>query len=99
MRQVSLREFRTRGEVALKDVPKDEVVLLSGQKGPAYFLIPAQGDLAEGDRELRRVMAKLSLDQYGKWAAEQGLDQRSDEEIDDEIRAMRRNRGNAQECA
>ena len=53
MRQVSLSEFRTRGEVALKDVPKDEVILLSGQKVPAYFLIPAQGDLIDGDRELR----------------------------------------------
>lgn len=92
MRQVSLREFRTRGEVALKDVPKNEVVLLSGQKGPAYFLIPAHGDLSEGDRELRRVMAKLSLDQYGKWAIEQGLDQTTTEEIDEEIRKMRRSR-------
>jgi hypothetical protein len=92
MRQISLREFRTRGEVALKDVPKNEVVLLSGQKGPAYFLIPAQGDLSEGDRELRRVMAKLSLDQYGRWAAEQGLDQTTTEEIDEEIRKVRRRR-------
>lgn len=89
MRQVSLREFRTRGEVALKDVPQNEVVLLSGQKGPAYYLIPAQGDLAAGDRELSRVMAKLSLRQYGKWAEEQGLDRISDEELEAEIRAAR----------
>jgi hypothetical protein len=98
MRQVSLREFRTRGEVALKDVPRDEVVLLSGQKGPAYFLIPAQGDLTEGDRELRRVMAKLSLYQYGKWAVEQGLDQLSGDDIDDEIRKLRQSRKQAKEC-
>ncbi len=89
MRQISLREFRTRGEVALKNVPRDEVVLLSGQKGPAYFLIPAKGDLSEGDRELRRVLAKLSIDQYSKWAVEQGLDQTTPEEIDEEIQKVR----------
>jgi hypothetical protein len=99
MRQVSLREFRTRGEVALKEVPKDEVVLLSGQKGPAYFLIPAHGDLTEGDRELRRVMAKMSLYQYGKWAVEQGLDQLSPDNIDEEIRSSRLGRKKAKECA
>ena len=99
MRQVSLREFRTRGEVALKDVPRDEVVLLSGQKGPAYFLIPAQGDLAEGDRELKRVMARLSLYQYGKWAIDQGLDQTSMDDIDAEIRRVRQSRKQAKECA
>jgi len=94
MRQISLREFRTRGEIALKDVPKDEVVLLSGQKGPAWFLIPAQGDLSVGDRELRRVLAKQSLHQHGQWAIEQGLDQSRDEEIDAEIRAVRQSRKN-----
>ena len=38
MRQVSLREFRTRGTKALAEVPEGETVLLSGQQGPAYFL-------------------------------------------------------------
>ena len=59
----SLREFRTQGEVALRYVPKEEVILLSGQKGPAHFLIPAQGDLAGGDRELKRVMVVA----FGPW--------------------------------
>ena len=53
MRQVSLREFRTRGSKALEAVPRGETILLSGQKGPAYFLIPVEGDLALADRELR----------------------------------------------
>ncbi len=43
MRQVSLREFRTRGVKALDAVPDGETVLLAGQKGPAYFLIPVVG--------------------------------------------------------
>lgn len=99
MRQISLREFRMRGEVALKGVPKDEVVLLSGQRGPAYFLIPAQGDLSEADRELRRVLAKMNLKQYGQWAVEQGLDQLSDDAIDEEIRTVRSARSRTKECA
>ena len=61
MRQVSLREFRTRGSKALETVPDGETVLLAGQNGPAYFLIPVLGDVAMEDRELRRAMAKASL--------------------------------------
>ena len=61
MRLVSLQEFRTLGSKALEAVPDGETVLLTGQKGPAYFLIPVVGDVALEDRELRRVMAKVSL--------------------------------------
>jgi len=61
MRQVSLREFRTRGAKALKAVPRGETVLLSGQKGPAYFLVPVIGDIAAQDMDLRRTMARASL--------------------------------------
>jgi antitoxin (DNA-binding transcriptional repressor) of toxin-antitoxin stability system len=61
VRQVSLREFRTRGVKALAAVPRGETVLLAGQKGPAYFLVPVLGDVAMEDLELRRAMAKTSL--------------------------------------
>jgi antitoxin (DNA-binding transcriptional repressor) of toxin-antitoxin stability system len=90
MRQVPLREFRIRGEKALASVPKGEVILLSGQKGPVYYLVPVQGDLAIGDKELRRAMAMASLRESWRYAEQQGLDQISDDEIDDEIRKVRR---------
>ena len=89
MRQVPLREFRMRGQKALESVPKGEVVLLSGQQGPVYYLVPVEGDLAIGDKELRRAMAKASLQESWRYAEEQGFDKVSDEEIDDEIRKMR----------
>jgi antitoxin (DNA-binding transcriptional repressor) of toxin-antitoxin stability system len=92
MRQVALREFRIRGEKALESVPKGEVVLLSGQKGPVYYLVPVQGDIALGDRELRRAMAMASLRESWRHAEEQGLDKISDEEIDEEIRIVREQR-------
>jgi antitoxin (DNA-binding transcriptional repressor) of toxin-antitoxin stability system len=85
MRQVSLREFRIRGEKALSEVAKDEIVLLSGQKGPVYYLVPVQGDLAIADKELRRAMAMASLQESWRYSEEQGFDQASDEEIIKEI--------------
>lgn len=92
MRRVSLREFRTRGEAALKEVPRNEVVLLSGQKGPAYYLIPADGDLGVGDRELRRALARMSLKRNTEWAAQTGANLLTDQEIDEEIRKSRAER-------
>lgn len=42
------------GSKALKTVPEGETVLLAGQNGPAYFLVPVLGDVIVEDRELRR---------------------------------------------
>lgn len=92
MRQVPLREFRIRGEKALAAVPKGELVLLSGQKGPVYYLVPVQGDIAVGDRELRRAMATASLQESWRYSEQQGFDQVSDDEIDEEVRRVRRSR-------
>jgi antitoxin (DNA-binding transcriptional repressor) of toxin-antitoxin stability system len=89
MRQISLREFRTRGAKALKALPQGETVLLSGQQGPAYFLVPVLGDVAMEDRELRRAMAKASLRESWTHAKASGLDQISEEEIEQEIRLVR----------
>jgi antitoxin (DNA-binding transcriptional repressor) of toxin-antitoxin stability system len=88
MRQVSLREFRTRGSKALKVVPEGETVLLSGQKGPAYFLVPVLGDVGLQDRELRRAMAKASLRKNWHLAEASGVNL-SEEEIDREISQVR----------
>ncbi len=74
MRQVSLREFRTRGAKALEKVPEGEVVLLSGQNGPAYFLVPAIGDLAKMDEELRKQIALADLRENPQWAKSMGYD-------------------------
>ncbi len=93
MRQVSLREFRTRGAKALEAVPRGETILLSGQQGPAYFLIPILGDVALEDRELRRAMAKASLRESWRSADASGLSQLSEDEIEREIDQTRAARG------
>jgi antitoxin (DNA-binding transcriptional repressor) of toxin-antitoxin stability system len=92
MRQVSLREFRTRGAKALESVPQGETVLLSGQQGPAYFLVPVLGDVAAEDRELRRAMAKASLRANWMQTETTGLDRMPEEEIDREIEQVRSER-------
>jgi antitoxin (DNA-binding transcriptional repressor) of toxin-antitoxin stability system len=92
MRQVSLREFRTRGAKALAKVPRGETVLLAGQQGSAYFLVPVMGDIAAEELELRRGMAKSSLREQWRLIAEAGLPEIRDEEIEQEIDAVRTDR-------
>jgi antitoxin (DNA-binding transcriptional repressor) of toxin-antitoxin stability system len=92
MRQVSLREFRTRGSKALESVPHGETVLLAGQQGPAFFLVPVLGDVVLEDRELRRAMAKASLRRSWRLAGESGLPLMDEEEIDREIGLVRERR-------
>ena len=92
MRQVSLREFRTRGAKALEAVPTGETVLLAGQQGPVYFLVPVLGDVALEERELRRAMAKASLRESWRIADESGLSQMSERDLKREIDQARSSR-------
>jgi antitoxin (DNA-binding transcriptional repressor) of toxin-antitoxin stability system len=92
MRQVSLREFRIRGSKALESVPKGETILLAGQQGPAYFLVPVMEDIAEQDRDLRRALARASLRESWREAEALGLHHMTDEEINTEIDRARAER-------
>jgi len=89
MRQVSLREFRTRGVTALKDVPAGETTLLVGRDGPAFFLVPVFGDLVKEDREIRRAMALASLRESWRLAEASGANLATEEEIEAEINRIR----------
>jgi antitoxin (DNA-binding transcriptional repressor) of toxin-antitoxin stability system len=96
MRQVSLREFRTRGAKALADVPRGETTLLVGQNGPAYFLVPVFGDVIKEDRELRRAMARASLRESWRLAEASGANLITEEEIEEEISRVRRSHENGE---
>jgi hypothetical protein len=72
----------------LEAVPDGETVLLAGQNGPAYFLIPVLGDVTIEDRELRRAMAKASLRKNWRLAEASGKDM-SEDEIEREISQVR----------
>ena len=100
MRHISLREFRTRGAKAVKDIPPGETTLLVGQNGPAYFLVPVIGDVIQEDRELRRAMARASLREGWRIAEESGTNSASEEEIEAEIDRIRRSpKGEEKDCA
>jgi len=94
MRQVSLREFRTRGAKALADVPRGETTLLVGQNGPAFFLVPVFGDVIKEDRELRRAMARASLRESWRLAEASGANLITEEEIEEEISRIRNSHEN-----
>ena len=99
MRQVSLREFRTRGVKALKEVPAKETTLLVRQNGPAFFLVPVFGDVVKEDRELRRAMALASLREGWRLAETSGVSQATDQEIETEISRIRATPEDEAECA
>lgn len=92
MRQISLREFRTRGSKALEAVPQGDTILLAGQNGPAYFLIPVLNDITVQDRELKRAIARASLRESWHEAEALGLQHMTDEEINAEINRARSER-------
>lgn len=92
MRQVSLREFRTRGAKALESVPEGETVLLAGQDGPVYFLVPVLGDVVLEDQELRRAMAKASLRENWRLAEQSGLGENELNREIDQVRTTRLHR-------
>jgi antitoxin (DNA-binding transcriptional repressor) of toxin-antitoxin stability system len=100
VRQISLREFRTRGAKALVNVPAGETTLWVGQNGPAFFLVPVFGDVVKEDRELRRAMAMASLRDGWRLAEASGANLASAEEIEAEIDRIRRTpEGEEIECA
>lgn len=93
MRQVTLREFRTRGLKALDPDGGRGVVVLCNRQGPAFFLVTVQpGDLEAQGRELLRAQAKASLRAWQLQAKVLGMDQMSDEDIEAEINASRKDR-------
>jgi antitoxin (DNA-binding transcriptional repressor) of toxin-antitoxin stability system len=90
MRQMSLREFRARGSKVLKQVPQGETILLAGQNGPAYFLVPVLDDVIAEERELRRVLAKASLRKSWRFVEKLGASKKMrEEDIEQEIKTVR----------
>jgi hypothetical protein len=64
-------------------------VLLAGQQGPAYFLVPVMGDISAQDKDLRLAIARESLRESAVAAAAFPI---TDEEIEQEIKAARAER-------
>jgi len=92
MRLTSMRDFQKQGPDAIT-APRNEVVLLTGRSGPAYFLVPVfDTDLAFQAEQLQQAMALASLRETQDAAERAGLSGTSMEEINDEIAAIRAER-------
>lgn len=87
-----MRELQQLGAKAIINGTSGPV-LVTGRPGALFYLVPADPErLVEQEAELRRAMALADLRSWQSRAVAAGLDQVSDEEINDEIRSARRER-------
>jgi hypothetical protein len=92
MRTIALRELQQKGLKAV-NLFAHEPLLLEDRSGPAYFLIPVQKENLETQfLELERAMALSNLHNWQQRALELGLDQMSSEEINEEIKSVRKHK-------
>jgi antitoxin (DNA-binding transcriptional repressor) of toxin-antitoxin stability system len=93
MEFVSIRDMRTRpGEVWQQLEAAGDLILTSSGR-PFALMIAAKGeDVEDLLQAVRRARAQLAVSRLRKQATQRGLDRMSDEEIEAEIQAARRER-------
>ena len=92
MRLTPMRDFQKMGLEAIT-APRNEVVLLTGRAGAAYFLVPVfDTDLAYQAEQLQQAIALSSLRESQDAAQRAGLDATTMEQINEEIASIRKDR-------
>lgn len=87
MNAKSLRELQQKGGKAIGSEP----VVVTSRKGPVGVLIPVTSEsLPRIQQEVQRMLALESLSETWKLAREIGLERMTDEEIQAEVRAVRK---------
>ena len=92
MRFVSTREVRNNPSEFRETVEQEDVVLTANGKPFAIAVGVEEDDLAETMDLLRQLRALRAMARMQKSATERGLNTLSEEEIEEEIRAARRER-------
>lgn len=93
MNTLALRDLQLRGLQAL-DPEVNRPVLVTGQSGPLFFLVPADPKrVVEQEAELTRALARADLRSWHARTVETGMDAISDTEINEEIAVVRAARG------
>lgn len=93
MKFVSSREIRVNPRPVFEAAEQgDEVVVTSRGKPVALLLGIGEENLEETVRLVRRAKAQAAVSRMRKTAARQGSDEMSQEEIEEEIGAARRER-------
>lgn len=92
MKFVSSREIRVNPRPVFESLEDQEVVLTSRGKPVALLLSVSGDDLEETVQLVRRARAQAAASRMRRKAAERGLDEMGQEEIDAEIEAARSER-------
>jgi prevent-host-death family protein len=93
MRFVSVRELRAKSAQIWKDLPIEGEIVVTSNGHPIAVLTPVtESGLEETLRAVRRARAVEAVASLQRQSAETGRDRISDEEIEAEIREVRRAR-------
>jgi antitoxin (DNA-binding transcriptional repressor) of toxin-antitoxin stability system len=92
MRFISVREMNTRPKEIWEKIKEEELVITSNGKPIALLSAVSEETLEKTLRMIHRSRALMALEEMQKKSLASGLDKMADAEIQDEIRAVRKNR-------
>ncbi len=92
MRFISVREMNTRPKEVWKKIKEEELVITLNGKPIALLSEVSEETLEKTLRMIRRSRALMALEEMQKKSLASALDKMADAEIQDEIRAVRKNR-------
>ncbi|HEY4662464.1 MAG TPA: type II toxin-antitoxin system Phd/YefM family antitoxin [Candidatus Humimicrobiaceae bacterium] len=90
MKFVSVREFRIRPGDIWKQLKVNKDIIITSNGKPIAILNPVeQGNLESSLIALRRARSLLAMENIQRESVNRGLDKITEEEIEEEIKAMR----------
>ncbi len=92
MRFISVREMNTKPKEVWKKIKEEELVITLNGKPIALLSAVSEETLEKTIRMIRRSRALMALEEMQKKSLASALDKMADAEIQDEIRAVRKNR-------
>ncbi len=92
MRFISVREMNTKPKEVWKKIKEEELVITLNGKPIALLSEVSEETLEKTIRMIRRSRALMALEEMQKKSLASALDKMADAEIQDEIRAVRKNR-------
>jgi len=93
MKFISVRDFRIRPGDIWKQLKIDKDIVITSNGKPIAILNPVENNDLEGSiTALRRARALIALEEIQKSSLAKGLDKLTDEEIEEEIKAVRMDR-------
>lgn len=93
MKFITVRDIRTSPAQIWKQLPEEQEMVITNNGRPIALLTPiTDQSLEQTLSAVRRARAMAAVQNMQKRARDIGLDQMADDEIDEEIRAARRER-------